>query len=246
MKPILHRSILLFHLAAFSATLPDLEAAENVVSALEEAGAPAYKTGESWIYRASEKRYGSSSSNSASGEFEVTFEKGLRKIYRLHGSARTEGNIPGIWTLMLPTRPIRQSPAQYFQFPLTVGKSWKANYFAPLWENWITPEYIVAGVETVATPAGTFPAFRIERRLKVSYYGCGICEHINYKVTDVYFYSPRTRSVLKYHIRTERRISGGGDADLDYTLDVELMKFSSADVAPPSKAKQAQDADSDQ
>jgi hypothetical protein len=213
----------LFHLAAFSATLSILEAAENGAPALEEAQAPAYKIGESWIYRAVEKQYGFRSSNSWDGDFEVTFEKGLQKIYRLHDGVRTEGNIPGIWTLMLPTRAIRQSPTRYFQFPLAAGNSWKANYLAPGWDRWITPEYVVAGVETVVTAAGTYPAFRIERRLKVTYSFRTGGQNPTFTETDVYFYSPLTRSVLKYHYRREFRTQG--DAVPEHTLDIELMSF---------------------
>ena len=64
---------------------------------------------------------------------------------------------------MLPISAIVQAESHFFQFPLLVGKNWKANYYDRAFSRWLKTENSVTGVETFTTPAGTFPAFRIER-----------------------------------------------------------------------------------
>ena len=122
--------------------------------------------------------------------------------------------------LMVPVT--LQAKSQYFQFPLTVGKEWKTQQFYR--GRWMTAENSVIGMETVTTPAGTFPALRIERR--VLYSGLnntrtGVSSH--HWLTYIYFYSPQTRSVVKYHFQREDQ-SLPGDLALDRTVDIELIK----------------------
>ena len=191
MKQIILSSILLLSLTAYSQALPKIEAAENTVLNLQQAEAPVYKTGETWTYRAIDKPIGSSTSNVLNGDFEITFQGGSRKIFRLDGGAKAEESNPGVLNLMLPTKGIIESDSHFFSFPIAVGKKWKAEYYAPGWSRRVNAESSVTGIETVTGPAGVFPAFKIERQSLILYRLGGDNGVVRYFVTFVIFTAPK-------------------------------------------------------
>jgi hypothetical protein len=195
-------------------------------SAQEQAEAPVYKSGGSWTYRAIDKPIGSSTSNVLTGDFEITFQEGKRRIFRLEDGQKVEEDNPRELTLMLPTKGIIASDTQYFPFPLTVGKKWTAKYYSKPLSKWITPQSSVTGIETITIPAGTFSAFRIERHTSYST-GSTFLGFRNWNWTHIYFYSPQTQSVVKYHFQNEVQ-SEGGSLTLDRTIDIELIKLDAA------------------
>ena len=225
MKRIIGSSILLLFLTAYGLTLPKLEAAESTASNLEQAEAPLYRGGEAWTYRVNNKLYSGSRSNLlADGDYEIAFQERKRRIFQLDGGQRVEASNPGILFLMIPTKRNIEGDTQYFQFPLTVGKKWTAKYYSKPASRWITAENNVPGIEIVTTPAGSFPAFKIERQVSRAMGGYYIgTTHI--EETYIYFYSPQTRSILKYHYQSESGAGGVGNLTPVQTTEIELIKF---------------------
>jgi hypothetical protein len=221
MKQIMPVSVVFLSLALVSSMPTNLEAAEDT----GQAAAPVYKGG-SWVYRVSSKLHSGSRSNLLpDGDYEITFEEGKRRIFQLDNGQKVAVSNPGNLTLMLPTKGIVESDLQYFQFPLAVGKKWTAKYYSG---RWLTAENSVTGTETVTTAAGSFSAIKIERQLSMARasFSSGTT-HI--ESTWTYFYSPQTRSVLKYHYQSEQAVMGEGNFSPVQTTDIELIKFDPAE-----------------
>ena len=228
MKRTILSSFLTLYLTASGLALQNLEAAEDTMSKAEQAEAPVYKGTGSWTYRVNNKLYsGSRSDLLADGDYEITFQDGKRRIFQLEGGKRSDASDPGPLNLMLPTKGIIESDTQYFQFPLMAGKKWTAKYYSKPASRWITAENNVTGSETVTTPAGTFPAFKIERQVSIAQ-GTVYRGTTHTQWTYTYFYSPQTRSVLRYHYQSESAMGGGGNLTPVQTTDIELIKFDAA------------------
>ena len=194
------------------------------VFAQEQAEPPVYKGGGSWIYRAIDKPIGSSTTRVLNGDFEITFQEERRKVFRLEAGQKVEEDNPGPLVFMLPTKAIIESETQFFQFPLMIGKKWPAKYYSKPLSRWINAENSVTRIETVTTPAGSFPAFKIERQF---YYQTG-GQYIGFTKwyqTFVYFYRPKTRRIVKFQVKGEVPRGGMGDVALDRTTDIELIKL---------------------
>jgi len=103
-----------------------------------------------------------------------------------------------------PTLYDPSSKHKWFEFPFQVGKKWKYRY---RWrKRWLNPEVKVVSVEKVTTPAGTFQAFKVERKER--------------NRSFIYWYSPQTKSVVKYHFeRYHRKI------DETSTITSELVTY---------------------
>ena len=228
MKRAMVIPILLLNLTACVETLPKTEVADNIVSNQERANAPMYNGGESWTYRALDKINGGYTTKVVNGDFEITSQDGTDKIFQLSGDDKVEANYVGDLPFMIPSPGTVQDEAQFFQFPLMVGKKWKTNYYDKYFSRWMTAESSVTDIEMVTTPAGTFPAFRIERQVFYMTVGCDLCDHNKYWLTYTYFYSPQTRSVLKYHYQQDHEMDGMGDPVLQEARDIELIKFDAA------------------
>jgi hypothetical protein len=225
MRRIILTSILLSALTAYGPGFPRVEAAENTASNVEQAEAPVYKGGESWTYRVNNKLHsGSRSDLLEDGDYEIAFQDGKRRIFRLEGGQKLDVTNAGNLNLMLPTKGSLEGDTQYFQFPLTVGKQWTAKYYNKPAKRWITAENSVSGIETVITPAGSFPAFKIERQVFIAAGGIyRATTHTQWTYT--YFYSPQTRSILKYHYQSESAEGGVGTLTPVHTTSIELIKF---------------------
>jgi hypothetical protein len=112
---------------------------------------------------------------------------------------------------------------QLLRFPIAVGKKWDASHEgdprrpgAHILRT--TGEATVTGIEEVKTPAGTYRAWKIER------YDRGFPGGKNSKPRDythIFYYSPETRSIVKYHYEQGGGGAGGGQ------IDFELLKYGS-------------------
>ena len=87
--------------------------------------APRYRDGDFWIYRVKQQNNIVSTSNVMNGDYQITFTGGARSFLQLDGQQTLPANQAGALTNMQPTGAVRKRPAQYFQFPLVVGKSWE-------------------------------------------------------------------------------------------------------------------------
>lgn len=243
MKRIILSSFLLLHLTMYGSELRRLEAAENPAENMNLAQAPMYKSGDSWIYRAVDKVYGgATTSNLLNGVFDITVQDRGLQVLRQNGTAWLQATNFEPLTEAVPVTEIMRNEEQFFQFPLTVGKKWETKFYSKELGDWVSAENSVAGIDTVTTRAGSFPAFRIERRISHLLVDSRISDHNKYYLTYVYFYSPRTRTVVKYHYQLEHQINMG-DLSLERTLDIELVKFGSGSdsvtvTGPAAAAKQ--------
>jgi len=194
-------------------------AADNAAQNSESADAPVYKPGETWTYRAVEKLPGGSSkSNLLSGDYELSIGQGGRmRAFAVAQERRFLVAQPRNLIYMLPTAQVIRQSRQYFYFPMAVGKSWAAKGNS---KTTADAEINVTGVETVTTTAGSFQAFRIERQL---YIGKKLKKQY---FTEIYYYSPETRSVVKYHFQHERYDFMG--APEVATMDIELIQLPSS------------------
>lgn len=182
----------------------------------ERIQAPVYTTSGSWTYHAVHDTYaGIWRSDLLTGDFEISMRDGSYKIARPDGKSTDPAEFcpTGV---MLPTPDANRASAQYFNFPLWIGKSWRGSEF--MRHRWRSTENTVTGMEAVVTPAGTFPAYRIER-WSVMFVGI-----TTYHLTQVYFYSPQTRSTVKYECREEWR-DLQGNFTLQEKAEVKLTNY---------------------
>jgi hypothetical protein len=114
-------------------------------------------------------------------------------------------------------RHLLEAKDQYFNFPLWVGKKWGG---AERLGRWRDSHCVVTGIETVTTPAGNFDAYRIERFVLM------FVETDNVYDTEVYFYSPQTRSIVKYEYKREMKdLVGDPKYSLEETASFELLSY---------------------
>jgi hypothetical protein len=219
------KKLCLVFLGLLLVALGELRVAFSTELIQEEATAPVYKNGEAWKYRAVTKYFGGSTSRDLlNGEYEITFVAGKRVIFYIEGDHKVEETDPRALVLMLPTQVVINHETRYFQFPLAVGKTWKANYFHQLYRRWISPESSVTGIESVTTPAGVFSAYRIDRPTFFSRSYTSAGETFGIYVKEIYFYCPSVRSVVNYHYQLNYQSSAGGDLVPFSVIDIELVK----------------------
>jgi hypothetical protein len=131
------------------------------------------------------------------------------KALKVEGEQKnaTTDRVGDLW-VMLALEDIT-SKYQYIQFPIFVGKKWSHRYQMTISgvPYWVDSQTEVTGVEEVTTPAGTFRAFKIERTARGAK---GVIDQ-----RRVYFYSPQTGSLVKYHM----------ESGLGAVSDIELIKF---------------------
>lgn len=183
-----------------------------IVSAQERAEAPSYNDGDLWHFRVARKDWQTRRSSDLAGDYEVIFSEGKFRVFSLSGTDKTEVD-QGAPTLLRMTG-LQRDQLRFLQFPLVVGNRWRFDYHQRLPgernASW-TPETRVIGIEEVTTLAGVFRAFRIERDFDVLRRACW---------TYTYFYSPNSRSIVKYHYDgTCGKGYGAGQTEM------ELIKF---------------------
>ena len=155
-------------------------------------------------------------SDTQNGDFEVRIRNGKYGVTRIDGSKRVPGQL-GWLKYIIPMPPQLESKMQYFNFPLWIGKEWKGIERLRTWQD---SHSIVTGIETVVTPAGTLEAYRLERRMVM------FVDIRNLYDTEVYFYSPQARTVVKYDYKREMKdLVGEPQYGLQETVAIELLSF---------------------
>lgn len=234
MRGIIFRSLICLCLATHG--LAFSVAAEDKTSAsLEIAQAPTFKTGDTWTFRIVDKFHGGvSSTKPVNGDFEITFRGQSRRIFELDGTTKRRVAIAnaGALRLMIPTVQLINARSRYFQFPLTVGKKWEGTLIGG--KTPLTAEYNVRGIETITTPAGSFQTFKIEQQVSGIRTFPGIGTIIGYSLTTVYFYSPLSRSIVKYHYQYE--YSDSAEPTPFRTIDIELLRIGSNPTSATSSS----------
>jgi len=189
-----------------------LTAAFNAVGQ-EQVEAPVHQEGDLWQFKVVEKGSISTSRAALAGMYELSYSNGKVRVFALEGDRKDEleRKRPQLLTLLGLSDTL-----QDLKFPLSVGQKWKYEYQDPGGMTGVrflrSVEVGVTGHEEVITPAGTFRAFKIEK-----YDTGGTGGKVSRQVT-IYFYSPRTKSVVKSLY--ESLVSGS-------QREIELIKFGS-------------------
>ena len=174
----------------------------------QEAQAPGYKNGECWLFRSMSKNFQGYVSGvlalPVDGDHKICFLQA--KFFEVDGDAKSEISSASTWNSIL-----YMAENRYLKFPLIVGQKWTEEYKTrvrgTLRVERRTSETRVLGVEHIPTSAGTYQTFKIER------------ENWLGRVLErwIYFYSPETKSLVKYNYEA----LVGSSA----TREVELIKF---------------------
>jgi len=189
-------------------------AAVNAFS--QEAPAPVFQEGDFWQFKAVEKQVGSlSTSNPFDGMYEVVYSQGNFKTFQMTNNGRQPANRIARGPLLAL---VGQNPmVKDLKFPFSVGQKWEYKFeftmigaHKPFLQ---TVEMSVIGVEQVATPAGNFSTFKLEKQ-QTSMHGL-------HPWVGTYYYSPDTKSVVKYFF--DSSTNGAGTI-----REGELMKFGTA------------------
>jgi hypothetical protein len=174
----------------------------------QEAQAPVYKEGECWLFRSVSKNYqGYVSGDLAlpvNGDHKICFLE--RKFLEVDGATKSQISTGSPWNNILYRRENR-----YLKFPLIVGQKRTEEFETRIRTNRRerrTSESSVLGIEDITSSAGTYQTFKIEKND-----WCGGKSSGRY----IYFYSPQTKSVVKYNYEATL----GSTA----TSEVDLIKF---------------------
>ena len=153
--------------------------------AQEQVQAPVYRDGDYWWYRVAGRIY------------ELTIVAGKVKIYdpKPDGKIEVEDTQAEALSGMVA---VEEKDRELLQFPLFVGKEWHDQYDTgkrsgptKFGRHTImkSVEVRVSEIADVATPAGTFRAFKVDRRETVPKKDPS---------SGTAYYSPETRSIVKY------------------------------------------------
>jgi len=175
----------------------------------QEAQAPVYKDRECWLFRSVSKNFmGSVSGVSAlpvDGDHKICFLKG--QFFEVDGDAKSQISTASTWNSIFYMKENRQ-----LKFPLIVGQKWNEEFETRVrGTNRLEQrksETQVLGIEHIMTTAGAYPTFKLQRD---SWCLAGLCDKW------VYFYSPETKSVVKFNYEALKGSSA--------TREVELIKF---------------------
>jgi len=183
------------------------------------AEAPDYaKANTTWRYHVVHILYGGGyRSDADNADYQIQIRNGKYGVARIEGGQLIPPPLRGWLHAALPVQKIIEEKEQYFNFPLWVGKKWTG---AQLLGRWRDTHCTVIGIETVATPAGTFETYRLER-IMVAFAGI-----YNYYDTEIYYYSPQTRSVVKFDYKREMKdLVGDPKYSLEETASYELLSY---------------------
>lgn len=178
----------------------------------ERASLPTYTQGDFWQYRVVEHGEYMKTEQELNGIYEIAFVNGAFKAFKVQAQQKTEiragaGVLIGLFSA---------NAFQYIQFPLFAGKSWTTDYtFRPRRRDVkrsITALTKVTDFADVTTGAGTFTAVKLERDARF--------KNVDHW-TLVYYWSPQTRSVVKYEMNVLKGEAAGSKRE------IELIKFGS-------------------
>jgi hypothetical protein len=176
----------------------------------QEAQAPVYKEGECWLFRSVSKNFQGYVSGvlalPVNGDHKICFLEG--KFFEAEGGTKSQISTGSLWNNIL-----YMGENHYLKFPLIVGKKRTEEF-----ETRIrgtnrrakrTFESSVLRIEHITSLAGTYQTFKIETNGWCGGKACG---------KWMYFYSPQTKSVVKYNYQA----TFGSTA----TWHVDLIEFS--------------------
>ncbi|MDP3948792.1 MAG: hypothetical protein Q8Q17_02485 [bacterium] len=198
-------------------------AQEKTQQALERAYTPVYQDGDWWEFKIQVIRNGHllSSTMKYEGVYRLMFSRGWFSAFYPDGS-QMPNNLIYIFTGIGSVGEWRKK-YPIFNFPLFLGKKWTFQYrLSPVSSKTSTgsemsalmnAEVKVTAIENIAVQAGVFSAFKIEREESGLW-------HRRY----TYYYSPRTKSGLKFLIETAVD-KGYGEGEV---YEIELLNFGSA------------------
>lgn len=181
---------------------------------------PSFKEGDFWRFRV-DVRMPPRVTDTAElrGDFEISVSGGQLKLLQIEGEQRFEVppvydgrvvNLHFIGAEFLSLLDSRQLLWEYLQFPLFVGKTWSNSYRAIFPRSCndtvvtLNSENRVTEVAKIRAAAGTFRAFKIERNANGLGATCPLALGApvrRFNFTYTYFYSPETRSIVRYQYR---------------------------------------------
>lgn len=194
------------------------------VSAQDQAPAPAFKEGDFWHFKVTEKDFLTYSSDALAGTYELSYSQGKIKGFVLTGDKKEEIELnpdrpTGSLLVLLGLKEDRQD----LKFPLSVGQKWDYNYrFRPITakrEQSRSVEIRVVGIEEITTPAGKLQVFKIERDEGWTQGGGPQARQEQARRLTTYFYSPAAKSIVKSSMKHIHDSA---------TREIELIKYGSS------------------
>jgi hypothetical protein len=175
----------------------------------QEAQVPLYKEGECWVFRSVSKNFQGYVSGvlamPINGDHKICFLEG--GFFEADGGTRSRIPTDSVWNNILY---IKEN--LHLKFPLIVGQKRTEEFEARIRgtnrRQKRTSENSVLGIEDITSPAGAYQTFKIETNGWCGGKACG---------KWIYFYSPQTKSVVKYNYQATL----GSTA----TWEVDLMQF---------------------
>ena len=176
----------------------------------QEAQAPVYKDGECWVFRSVSKNFQGYVSGvlamPVNGDHKICFMEG--KFVEVDGATKSQISIGSLWNNILYMR-----ENLHLKFPLIVGQK-RSEHFETRIRGTNrrqrgTAESSILGIEPISSSAGAYQTFKIETNHWCGGKACG---------RYIYFYSPQTKSVIKYNYEATL----GSTA----TWQVDLIQFS--------------------
>ena len=189
----------------------------------EQIEAPDLKAGDFWQFKVSDRAGNGVTQVSGiiPNGFYVIRRSNRFEAFQIVGNDEVILERPGVLYFLIgraqsQTGPTRQSGnSQELTFPLFVGKKWQYAYEQQSrGPKHRTVHIHVAGRERIETPAGKFDAFKLEKEIIWATASALRGTKVE-TVKAVYFYSPETKSIIKYN----------SAADDGAQRDIELIKF---------------------
>ena len=179
----------------------------------QEAEAPVYQEGECWLFRSVSKNYqGYVSGDLAlpvNGDHKICFLE--HKFLEVEEGTKSQISTGSSWNNILYMRENR-----YLKFPLIVGQKRTEEFETRLRgtnrRERRTFESSVLGIGPITSSAGTYQTFKIETNGWCGGKSCG---------KWMYFYSPQTKSVVKYNYEATFGSTATSEVDLIQFLPVQ-------------------------
>jgi hypothetical protein len=179
----------------------------------QEAQAPVYQEGECWLFRSVSKNYqGYVSGDLAlpvNGDHKICFRE--RKFVEVDGGTKSQISTGSLWNNILYMRENR-----YLKFPLIVGQKRTVEFETRIRgtnrRERRTSESSILGIEHITSSAGAYQTFKIETNDWCGGKSCG---------RWIYFYSPQTKSVVKYNYEATLGSTATWEVDLIQFLPVQ-------------------------
>src|SRR5262245_27939051 len=176
----------------------------------QETQAPVYREGEYWVFRSVSKNFQGYVSGvlamPVNGDHKICFLG--RNFWELDQSTKSRIPTGSMWNSIL-----YMTETRYLKFPLVVGQKRTEEFETRTRGTNLrkrgTAEISVVAIEPITSSAGTYEAFKIENNNWCGGKSCG---------KYIYFYSPQTKSVVKYNYEATL----GSTA----TWEVDLIQFS--------------------